>query len=927
MLALALALRTWLAGYDHSVFWPDEIHQSLEQAHRAAFGYGLISWEFRDGARSWLFPGVIAGLWKVAAGSGVESSLTLVLLARLVMVLASVVAIAFAARLAAQRGGAVAGLATATILATFPPSVVFSYRAMSETASAPLVVLGAWLLYRRTGRAAWLAGLAIAIGCLLRYQNVLFAAVFAIGLLLQRRRRDALAFCSTGVVVALLGGLLDWATWGRPFHSVLAYVEFNLLIGGASDFGVEPFGFYFATLWSSVGPLLVPIAACFLIGMVVDPILAAAVAVYVLAHCVLPHKELRFLVPSFALFAAVAGIGLERVLSRAPRLIGAVVGPIAALATSAAFAYMLVHLSYEQMGQYAGTSRASLPVWKTEEEPTLLLAEAGKRDDLCGVAVLRARAGFTGAYTYLHRDVPLLYESELCDPASANYVIRSTEADAPALTSNYSLESQRGTWALYRRDGGCSGARTDDDRLLEGARDMGLVRRKAKQAADGSLNFDLLRDAGAFAQGWGHGERIDCNMARWAVGKQGTLQFDLSGDGRPYHLVLHLRAHERAHPQTLQVLVNGERQRVGRVSTKFETYSIDLPDGVLRDGSNQIEFSFSRTANAGANDRRELAALFGRIALIPKRDDFSIDVAAEGSRAHLAGGFNGTERENGASFVWSEGPASEVVGTLARPRSPYVLQMVAESLPLIANQRARVLVNDRHIGTVDIARTWDMHRLLVPVWALHNGANRIRLEYQSAVRPSAINRKLRDRRQLAVRFQRIELVAAMAKQSLDLGTADARPFLFDGWSGDEPDGEQNAVWTNASRASLVLSLAGMAKPVLRLRALGYSWALPIAVSVSLNGVLVGSFAAPDGWQDIAVPLPVADYSPVGEQITFDFDRTLAPVEHDPKNPDQRRLALRVDRIWAEEEGRTEVASVRALRASAAPAPGGIAARP
>ena len=135
--AAAAALRAALAWYDHSTFWPDEIYQSLEQAHRAVFGYGLISWEFRDGARNWLFPGAIAGIWKVAAGVGVESSITLVLIARLTMVASSVMAIWYAAKLASANAGARAGLIAAVILATFPPSVVFAYRAMSETASAP----------------------------------------------------------------------------------------------------------------------------------------------------------------------------------------------------------------------------------------------------------------------------------------------------------------------------------------------------------------------------------------------------------------------------------------------------------------------------------------------------------------------------------------------------------------------------------------------------------------------------------------------------------------------------------------------------------------------------------------------------------------------------------------------------------------------
>jgi len=59
-LAAGAALRLWLAFSDDGVHWPDEIYQTLEPAHRAAFGYGLLAWEFLEGARSWALPGLIA---------------------------------------------------------------------------------------------------------------------------------------------------------------------------------------------------------------------------------------------------------------------------------------------------------------------------------------------------------------------------------------------------------------------------------------------------------------------------------------------------------------------------------------------------------------------------------------------------------------------------------------------------------------------------------------------------------------------------------------------------------------------------------------------------------------------------------------------------------------------------------------------------
>lgn len=920
----ATALRVWLAWYDHSVFWPDEIHQSLEQAHRAAFGYGLVPWEFRDGARSWLFPGLIAALWKLAAGVGVDSSLALVLLARLAMVAGSVTAIWLAAKLAARSHGSRAALAVVVILATFPPSVVFAYRAMSETASAPLIVLGAWLLWQRSERAALYAGLAIAAATLLRYQNGLFAIVFALVLLPQRRYREALAFCSMGVAVALFGGLLDWVTWGSPFHSLIAYFDFNLVTGGASDFGVEPFAFYATTLWSSVGPMLLPLAVLFAIGALAEPILGGTVAIYVLAHSALPHKELRFLVPCFPLFAAVAGIGVERVLRRVAS--ARWVSAISALGATAAFGYSLVDLEYLDMGQYAGTERASFPVWRSEQEPTLLLADAGEQPDLCGVAVLGARAGFSGAYTYLHRDVPLMYHGELCDAGAANYVIRSTRPGAVDLPPSYSLQSERGHWGLYRRDGGCRAPLREDDRLLEGARDMGLQRRQARQASDGSLRFDLERDAGAFVESWGHGELLECDMARWAAGKRAAIEFDFHPSGTQYQLNLRARSHEHALPQTLAVSVNGEVQRVGRMTPKIEPYSVDLPDDALRDGRNRIEFLFSRAAPPAGNDARHLTALFRAIEILPKQDDFLVDVALTESRSHLVRGFNASEQEGGMTFVWSEGLQSEVEGSLAWPRSPYVLQTLAEAVPLVPSQRTRVFANDQFVGTLTFAKKWDLQRLLIPAAALRRGNNTIRFEYEHAAKPSAFNRKLHDDRALAVRFRQIQLTPVTATASVDVGTPEARPFLLDGWSGDERDGSRNAAWTDGPRASVLLSLAGVVQPVLRLSAQGYSAALPIAVTVSLNGNPVGAFAAPDGWQNIAVPLPAGDYSPAGDLLELKFDHTLRPSVHNAQSNDSRQLALRVDRIWVESEAAENVnAMVRSLKTERGGMPRGVAA--
>ena len=65
VLALAFAVRGAIALCGDFVLHPDEVMQYLEPAHRLVFGNGVTYWEFFYGARSWLVPGVVAGMLKV----------------------------------------------------------------------------------------------------------------------------------------------------------------------------------------------------------------------------------------------------------------------------------------------------------------------------------------------------------------------------------------------------------------------------------------------------------------------------------------------------------------------------------------------------------------------------------------------------------------------------------------------------------------------------------------------------------------------------------------------------------------------------------------------------------------------------------------------------------------------------------------------
>ena len=64
--AVAIALRLIPIVVVPSVDWADEIFQVLEPAHRLVYGFGLVTWEFQLGVRSWLMPGLVAGMMELS---------------------------------------------------------------------------------------------------------------------------------------------------------------------------------------------------------------------------------------------------------------------------------------------------------------------------------------------------------------------------------------------------------------------------------------------------------------------------------------------------------------------------------------------------------------------------------------------------------------------------------------------------------------------------------------------------------------------------------------------------------------------------------------------------------------------------------------------------------------------------------------------
>ena len=74
-----LVLRIFSAVFVKTYFNPDEYWQSVEVAHNVVFGYGYLTWEWKERIRSIVHPLIFAGLFQLLKITGLDVPFLVVL--------------------------------------------------------------------------------------------------------------------------------------------------------------------------------------------------------------------------------------------------------------------------------------------------------------------------------------------------------------------------------------------------------------------------------------------------------------------------------------------------------------------------------------------------------------------------------------------------------------------------------------------------------------------------------------------------------------------------------------------------------------------------------------------------------------------------------------------------------------------------------
>jgi hypothetical protein len=459
LVGLAVLLRLQPILMEPSAVWPDEIFQTSEPAHRLVFGNGLVAWEFQLGVRSWLLPGIIAGLMELSRiiGDGPDYYLPVIAVGFAALAAAPVVCCFLWCRpLFGVTGALLAGLAVA--VAAEP--VYFGARTLSETVAGHLLIVAIWALepgYPVISRRRQFAG-----GALLGFvfaTRVQLAPAIAVTMLWTNWRADRGRVAATIAGIAAIlaaAAMLDTLTLGYPFASIWRYLLYNVFYGVSSTFGVEPWPYYLLGelgVWGGAGATILLLTA---IGAWRLPLLLVVAIVILAVHSGIGHKEYRFIYPAIVPLTVLAGVGLAQMASWGREwLIGRSMSVTAAAATAAALAAVWWGLASLQVwnGATIGAHRQRM------HDKLVAASVVAHGPPPCGIGLYGLHGddwGLYGGYTHFHRPAPMYWpEDKAALAAAADTFDTLLYTDPPPPALGFVTRQCIGEVCIAQRAGSC----------------------------------------------------------------------------------------------------------------------------------------------------------------------------------------------------------------------------------------------------------------------------------------------------------------------------------------------------------------------------------------------------------------------------------------------------------------------------------------
>lgn len=440
VLLLALALRLWVSVDTEYLVHPDETYDFLEQGFRLAFGYGVKTWTYEDGVRSYVFPAVLAAVMRLSAVFAEAPSVYLAAVASLMglLSLSIVVSAFFWGR---HVGGLAGALITGVLAAIWFELIYFGPRTLSEVLSTDALVPGVFFVERwRSGHSRhWLNVGGALLGCAFLFRMQVAPALAIVGgwVLWQHGWRVLMHVILAALVPTIAGGILDWATYSYPFESTIQYFLANTMGGVSAYYGHRPFYYLIDIEVHYLRGAIALVGLGCLIGALEFPLLILIAASIVIAHSFVGWKEYRFIYPALPFVVILLGVATSRVValvSKTQSRLG-----IPALCTIAIGFWSVTSATLA----FEGPFRREWFRGSGEIDAARFIAA---QQNVCGIGGYGMPLSALGGYVRLHHDVPLYVVSRperfAQDAESFNVVIANDDNFPPK-----SAFQSRGCWS------------------------------------------------------------------------------------------------------------------------------------------------------------------------------------------------------------------------------------------------------------------------------------------------------------------------------------------------------------------------------------------------------------------------------------------------------------------------------------------------
>jgi len=442
----AFLLRLNEALHTSDLAHPDEIFQTLEPAHRLAYGYGVVTWEWRDGIRSWVLPGVLAGVMKSTDWIGQGSAGYLICI-RILLCVVSLSTVWFGFVWAERVDGTAAGVVSAAACATWYEIVSFAPRAMTEVLAAHILLiglfLGSYLDHGLDRRRLFWAGFCCGIAVSLRIQLapvVLFAALYFSRGHIQKR----CPILISGVLLPVLCfGLVDGWTWHHPFQSLYLYFWENTVEGRSLLYGTKPWYWYLAEQMEHLGPL----GLLAIIGVRRSTFLGWIVFIILASHSMLGHKEARFLYPALPILIVLSALGFGEIAKEFSSILKISISPTVFVSIGITFFLF-----------FSWILGPRFTYWAKNSGGMIAFSHLSESRGICGVGLYGVPWFTTGGYSYLHQSVPIILVPgfEQLDKGASTFNAVVAREDWPIPRSEFVRSQCWNGVCLYQRTGSCT---------------------------------------------------------------------------------------------------------------------------------------------------------------------------------------------------------------------------------------------------------------------------------------------------------------------------------------------------------------------------------------------------------------------------------------------------------------------------------------